>query len=115
MAARGIGQSSTNEEVHVLSTQSLKKEGKGGKKEYFERNRDKGSDDAPAFKKKWDLSRVQCFRCDKFGHYAKDCPTRPNQHASFADVDKISPQNDSREFLLQVMGMCSSHEGCEPI
>ena len=34
-----------------------------------------------------DVSKVQCFRCDKFGHYARDCPERKNQHASFANEE----------------------------
>jgi hypothetical protein len=55
LAARGIGQSSTNEDIHVLATQSSKKKGKDRKKGYFKRYRDKGADGAPAFKKKRDL------------------------------------------------------------
>lgn len=94
LAARDNGKSSTNEEIHVLAAQSSKKKG------FFKRNRDKRSDGAPGSKKKKDLSHLECFKCDKFGHYAKDCPTKPKQQASIADVGEISLQKDSSGFLF---------------
>ena len=39
----------------------------GGRKEGSEGN-ERGS--RPPF----DISRVKCYRCDKFGHYVRDCP-----------------------------------------
>jgi hypothetical protein len=43
-----------------------------------------------------DTSKIQCFRCDKYGHIARDCPTRKKgrQHASIVDVDSEPHQRD---------------------
>jgi hypothetical protein len=43
-----------------------------------------------------DNSKIQCFRCDKYGHIARDCPARKKgrQHASTADVDPKPHQRD---------------------
>jgi hypothetical protein len=43
-----------------------------------------------------DKSKIQCFRCDKYGHFARNCPTkkRRRQHASTADIDLDPPQKD---------------------
>jgi hypothetical protein len=59
----------------------------------------KGKESTPNFEhKKKDMSKVQCFRCDKYGHYAKNCPTwkKGKQHASTANVDLEPPQRKSR-------------------
>jgi hypothetical protein len=44
------------------------------------------------------MSKVQCFRCDKYGHYVKNCPTwkKGKQHASTANFDSKPPQRKSR-------------------
>jgi hypothetical protein len=41
-----------------------------------------------------DMSKVQCFRCDKYGHIARNCPTRKRerQYASTTDMDPDPPQ-----------------------
>jgi hypothetical protein len=43
-----------------------------------------------------DNSKIQCFRCDKYGHIARNCPTRKKgrQFASTTDVDPEPPQRD---------------------
>jgi hypothetical protein len=43
-----------------------------------------------------DMSKVQCFRCDKYGHIARNCPTRKRerQYDSTADMDPDPPQKD---------------------
>ena len=45
---------------------------------------------------KKDISRIQCFICDKYGHIARNCPTKKKgrQHASTVDVDSKPPQRD---------------------
>jgi hypothetical protein len=47
------------------------------------------------------VSEIQCFRCDKYGHYARNCPMRKKgrQYASTNDVDPDPPQKneDKRE------------------
>ena len=52
LMVRGVGQNSTNEEIHVLAAQPSKKKGRSGKKGFFKRNQDKGNDGAPPSKKK---------------------------------------------------------------
>jgi hypothetical protein len=43
-----------------------------------------------------DVSEIQCFRCDKYGHYARNCPTRKKgrQYDSTDDIDLDPPQKD---------------------
>lgn len=92
LTARGSVKSSQNEDTHVLATQSTKK-GRNWKKGNFKKNRDQKSDSAlNSKKKKKNLSRIQCFRCDKFGHYARDCLTRPKQQG--ANTNEVSTQKE---------------------
>lgn len=96
LAARGNGQSSHNEENHVLATQAFRRKGREGRRGNFKRNGDRKSDFVPKPKKK-DISHIQCFKCDKYGHYAQNYISKPKQHASIADVDDVSPQKESRD------------------
>ena len=59
--SRGMNISSTREDMQVLSTQVNKKK----KKQKFKGKR-----------KQPDYSKMQCFRCDKYGHPASKCPDR---------------------------------------
>jgi hypothetical protein len=40
------------------------------------------------------MSKIQCFRCDKYGHIARNFPTRKRerQYASTANMDLDPPQ-----------------------
>lgn len=77
LTARGIIKISHGKESHILATQSVKKKGGNWKKRKFKRHRDQRSKSTPdSKKKKKDLSQIQCFRCDKFGHFARDCLSR---------------------------------------
>ena len=49
-----------DEELHVLNTNSYK-----GKKKHFKKKKGNQKNDKP---KKY-LSKIKCFRCEKFGHY----------------------------------------------
>lgn len=61
--ARGYGCKSHYEDDHVLAAHASKGKGKKG---HFKRFKDKNDESAPVAKKKLkDLSRIQCFRCDK--------------------------------------------------
>lgn len=92
------------EEARVLSKNSLQKpqddEGtqalavharKGkGKRNLGKKNTGRRSSPAHEHKKK-DLSRIKCWNCSTFGHYASHCPERKRkgkQHASTTDVDE---------------------------
>ena len=45
-------------------------------------------------KQRKDISQVQCFRCDQYGHYAIKCPNRTKKQASFAKVGKTNIEDD---------------------
>lgn len=94
MEARGFGCKSHHEEDHVLVAHTSKRKGRKGN---FKRNRDKNFDSAPKSKKRKDLSSVQCFRCDKFGHFARECPSRPKHQATATNVENVSPHRESSE------------------
>ena len=42
------------------------------------------------------MIEIQCFRCDKYGRYARNCPTRKKgrQCVYTADIDPKPPQKD---------------------
>ena len=49
-------------------------------------------------KKKKDLSHIQCFKCHKYKHYARQChdPNKRKHEASIANVDEDTPHKRSR-------------------
>jgi hypothetical protein len=88
-------QCSHHDENQSLSTHARKSKGKrrGFGKTF------KGRKSAPTSEnEKKDMSKVQCFRCDKYGHYVKNCPQwkKGEKHDSTANVDSEPPQRNSR-------------------
>jgi hypothetical protein len=84
-----------HDENQSLATRARKSK---GKRRGFSKNF-KGRKSTPNCEhKKKDMSNVQCFRCDKYGHYVKNCPTwkKGKKHASTANVDLEPPQRKSR-------------------
>ncbi|XP_059078157.1 uncharacterized protein LOC131876712 [Cryptomeria japonica] len=61
LEARGFGCKTHHEEDYVFVAHTSKRK---GRKRNFKRNKDRNSDLVPKSKKKKELSRVQCFRCD---------------------------------------------------
>jgi hypothetical protein len=49
---------------------------------------------ASGYYQRKDMSKIQCFRCDKYGHIARNCPARKRkiQYASTDDMDPDPPQ-----------------------
>jgi len=45
------------------------------------------------------VSEIQCFRYDKYGHYARNFPTRKKgrQYASTANIDPDPPQKNEEK------------------
>jgi hypothetical protein len=70
---------------------------------------------SPKPRRKKDLSRIRCFECHEFGHYASQCPLRRGrgrrQQASTAEVDEVADRFQ-REILLvsSLSGIVSSRE-----
>jgi hypothetical protein len=85
------GSSSTGheEENVALATTSKKKFRKGPK-----------GGQKPKGEGKKDMSKVKCFACHKFGHYAGQCPNKKKkQTAASAEVEEFSTKFD-KEFSL---------------
>lgn len=94
LTTRGAGINSQNEEMQALNSQSHKR----GKRNNFKKRRGKDSTKKQSFKLKRDLCKVQCFRCDKYGHIAIKCPDRPKPQASIVEVSE--PNTDSKRLVF---------------
>jgi hypothetical protein len=93
---RNRGVEDSPEENHALALHTRK----GGK---FKRNfrqtfKEEKSSSNPGYQRR-DVSKVQCFRCDKYGHIARNCPTRKKgkQYATTADIDPDPPQENEEK------------------
>jgi hypothetical protein len=53
----------------------------------------------PSYNQRRYVSEIQCFRCDKYGYYARNCPTRKKgrQYASTTNIDPDPPQNNEEK------------------
>jgi hypothetical protein len=71
LAARAM-QCSHHDDNRALATHARKSK---GKRRGFDKTF-KGRKSTPTLgHKKKGMSKIQCFRCDKYGHYVKNCPT----------------------------------------
>jgi hypothetical protein len=72
------------------------KRGRRNRRSFNKAFKDKKTSTAPGHEHKKDISKIQCFRCDKYGHIVRDCPTEKigRQHASTADVHSEPPLRD---------------------
>jgi hypothetical protein len=89
---RNRGVEDSLEENHALAVHTKK----GGK---FKRNfkktfKGEKSSSNPGYQRIY-VSGIQCFRCDSYGHYARNCPTRKKgrQYASTTDIYPDPSQN----------------------
>jgi hypothetical protein len=90
---RNRGVEDSLEENHALALHTRK----GGK---FKRNfrktfKEEKSSSNPGYQRR-DVLKVQCFRCDKYGHIARNCPTRKKgkPYVSTVDIDPDPPQEN---------------------
>jgi hypothetical protein len=72
------------------------KKGERFKRNFKQTFRDEKTPSGSSYDQRRDITKIQCFRCDKYGHYARNCPTRKKgrQYASTVDIDPYPPQKD---------------------
>jgi hypothetical protein len=90
LIARGV-EDSPHDDNHALGFHTKK----GGRNERIFSQAFKGekTSSASRYDHRKHKSKIQCFRCDKYGHFARNCPTRKRgrQHASTANIDPDPP------------------------
>jgi hypothetical protein len=93
LIARGMQDSHHNDNQALASHA---KRGRINRRSFSKAFNDKKTSAAPGHEQRKDISRIQCFRYDKYGHIARNCPIRKKgrQHASTADVDSKPPHID---------------------
>jgi hypothetical protein len=71
---------------------------KGGrfKRNFRKKFKDENTSSTSGYDPRRDMTKIQCFKCDKYGHYVRNCPTRKKgrQYASTVDIDPNPPQKD---------------------
>jgi hypothetical protein len=85
LISRGIGPNKGSE-IQALQTNTFNK-----KKKFFKRKGNKiFSNNANLSNKSYkkEKSKVQCYRCDKYGHTHRECPTRNKGQANIAETKK---------------------------
>jgi hypothetical protein len=87
---------SSEKKNHALALHTRK----GGKFKINLRQTFKGekSSSNPGYQRR-DALAIQCFRCDKYGHIARNCPTmkKGRQYASTTDIDPDPPQKSEEK------------------
>jgi hypothetical protein len=93
LIARGV-QDSHHDDNQALASHA--KKGRRKRRSFSKAFNDKKTSAAPGHEQRKDISKIQCFRCDKYGHIARNCPTmkKGRQHASTAYVDSEPPKRD---------------------
>jgi hypothetical protein len=93
LIARGV-QDSPHDDNHALAFHT--KKGRRNRRSFNKAFKDKKTSSASGHEHRKDNSKIQCFRCDKYGHIARNSPTRKKgrQLASTANVDPKPHQRD---------------------
>jgi hypothetical protein len=86
---RNRGVEDSPEENHALALHT--KIGGKFKRNFRQTFKDEKYSSNPSYNQRRDVSEIQCFRCDKYGHYARNCPTRKKgrQYASTVTLIQI--------------------------
>jgi hypothetical protein len=93
LRARGV-EDSPHDENHALTLHT--KKGGRFKRNFRQTFKDEKTSSTSSYDQRNDMSKIQCFGCDKYGHFERNCPTRKKgrQYASIADIDPDPPQKD---------------------
>jgi hypothetical protein len=93
LGARGV-EDSPPDDNHALSLH--KKKGGIFKRNFKKTFKDENTSLASSHDQRRDMSKIQCFKCDKYGHFARNLPTRKKgrQNASTTDIDPDPPQKN---------------------
>jgi hypothetical protein len=105
---RNRGVEDSSEENHALSLHTKK----GGKfKINFRQTIKSEKSSSNPRSQRRDFSEIQCFRCDSYGHYARNCSTRKKgrQYASTADIDP-DPLQKNEEKRGEVLPIKLKHD-----
>ena len=51
-------------------------------------------------KPKRDLSKIKCFKCEKFGHYKANCPQNTKQQVNCTNITKKEENYDLEKRVL---------------
>jgi hypothetical protein len=84
---------SPHDDNHALAFHA--KKGGRNRRSFSQAFKDKKTSSTSGYDPRKDKSKIQCFRCDKYGHYGRNCPTRKRgrQHAS-TNIVPNPPQKD---------------------
>jgi hypothetical protein len=93
---RNKGLEDSPEENHALALHT--KKGRRFKRNFRKKFKGEKSPSNPGYQIR-DASKIQCFICDKYGHIARNCPTRKKgiQYASTVDIDPDPPQENEEK------------------
>jgi hypothetical protein len=93
LIARGV-QESHHDDNQDLASHA--KRGRRNRRSFSKAFKEKKTSAAPSHEQRKYISRIHCFKCDKYGHIARNCPTRKKgrQLASTAGVDLEPHQRD---------------------
>jgi hypothetical protein len=79
----------------MLSRENLQKHLEQGEEQAFTSHARKGKGkfwkkNIGPSRKKMDISKIQCYICDEFDHYARDCPQRKRKEKKHASIDNVN-------------------------
>jgi hypothetical protein len=87
---RGV-EDSPYDDNHALSLHTNK--GGRNKRNFKQTFKDDKTSSSSGYDQRTYMSKIQCFRCDRYGHIARNCPTRKRgrQYVSTANMDPEPP------------------------